>query len=43
MVAPNGLTMRAGGTFRWYTMTELANFLNSRKQLNWQFLDTASW
>ena len=21
--------------FRWYTMTELANFLNSRKQVNW--------
>jgi hypothetical protein len=28
--------MRASGTFRWYTMTELANFLNSRKQLDWQ-------
>ena len=22
--------------FRWYTMTELANFLNSRKQVDWQ-------
>jgi hypothetical protein len=28
--------LRASGTFRWYTMTELANFLNSRQQLDWQ-------
>jgi hypothetical protein len=28
--------MRASGTFRWYTMTELANFLNSRKQVDWK-------
>ena len=28
--------MQASGTFRWYTMTELANFLNSRKQVDWQ-------
>jgi hypothetical protein len=28
--------MRASGTFRWYTMTELANFLNSRKQVEWK-------
>ncbi len=28
--------MRASGTFRWYTMTELANFLNSRKRVEWK-------
>lgn len=28
--------LRAKGTFRWYTMTELANFLNSRKQVEWK-------
>jgi hypothetical protein len=28
--------MRASGTFRWFTMTELANFLNSRKQVDWK-------
>jgi hypothetical protein len=34
-----GLTarLRADGRFRWYTMTELANFLNSRKQVDWKF------
>jgi len=28
--------LRDNGTFRWYTMTELANFLNSRKQVEWK-------
>lgn len=28
--------LRADGQFRWYTMTELANFLNSRKQVEWK-------
>lgn len=28
--------MRTNGTFRWYTMTELATFLNSRKQVDWK-------
>jgi hypothetical protein len=30
--------LRAKGTFRWYTMTELANFLNSRKQVDWKIV-----
>jgi len=30
--------LRAKGTFRWYTMTELANFLNSRKQVEWKIV-----
>jgi hypothetical protein len=28
--------LRAEGRFRWYTMTELAGFLNSRKQVDWK-------
>jgi hypothetical protein len=28
--------LKAHGRFRWYTMTELANFLNSRKQVKWR-------
>jgi hypothetical protein len=28
--------MKADGRFRWYTMTELANFLNSRTQVKWE-------
>ena len=28
--------LKADGRFRWYTMTELANFLNSRKQVKWK-------
>jgi hypothetical protein len=31
--------MKADGRFRWYTMTELANFLNSRKQVKWKMSD----
>ena len=31
--------LQAEGRFRWYTMTELARFLNSRKQVNWQTSD----
>jgi hypothetical protein len=30
--------LKAKGTFRWYTMTELANFLNSRKQVEWKIV-----
>ncbi len=32
--------LKADGRFRWYTMTELANFLNSRKQVTWKVSDT---
>ena len=37
-------TARLGseGQFRWYTMTELANFLNSRQQVNWKVFDHGS-
>jgi hypothetical protein len=28
--------LKADGRFRWYTMTDLANFLNSRKQVKWK-------
>ncbi len=28
--------MKAAGRFRWYTMTELARFLNARKQVRWK-------
>jgi len=31
--------LRTDGRFRWYTMTELANFLNSRKQVKWKMSD----
>jgi len=31
--------LQADGRFRWYTMTELANFLNSRKQVKWKVSD----
>ena len=31
--------LKADGRFRWYTMTELANFLNSRKQVKWNLSD----
>jgi len=27
--------LRSEGRFRWYTMTQLANFLNARKQVDW--------
>ncbi|MBV8049652.1 MAG: polysaccharide deacetylase family protein [Acidobacteriaceae bacterium] len=30
--------LRASGEFRWYTMTELANFLTSRKRVEWKLL-----
>jgi hypothetical protein len=28
--------LKAQGRFRWYTMTQMANFLNSRKQVRWK-------
>jgi len=28
--------MKTAGRFRWYTMTELARFLNARKQVKWR-------
>jgi hypothetical protein len=28
--------LKAQGRFRWYTMTEMANFLNSRKRVMWK-------
>jgi hypothetical protein len=31
--------LKADGRFRWYTMTELANFLNSRKRVKWKLSD----
>ena len=31
--------LKADGRFRWYTMTELATFLNSRKQVKWKMSD----
>jgi hypothetical protein len=31
--------LKADGRFRWYTMTALANFLNSRKQVKWKVSD----
>ena len=31
--------LKTDGRFRWYTMTELANFLNSRKQVKWKVTD----
>jgi hypothetical protein len=33
--------LNAAGRFRWYTMTELANFLNSRRQVKWKMSETA--
>jgi hypothetical protein len=33
--------LKAAGRFRWYTMTELADFLNSRKQVKWRVAKTA--
>ena len=33
--------LKAGGRFRWYTMTELANFLNSRRQVKWKMTDNS--
>jgi hypothetical protein len=31
--------LKADGRFRWYTMTELADFLNWRKQVKWKMSD----
>jgi hypothetical protein len=31
--------LKADGRFRWYTMTELADFLNDRKQVKWKMSD----
>jgi hypothetical protein len=31
--------LQAEGRFRWYTMTDLARFLNSRKQVDWKTTD----
>jgi peptidoglycan/xylan/chitin deacetylase (PgdA/CDA1 family) len=28
--------LRAAGVFRWYTMTQLGNFLNSREEVKWK-------
>jgi len=32
--------LQASGEFRWYTMSSLAGFLNSRKQVAWKISDT---
>ena len=34
--------LKAEGRFRWYTMTELANFLNSRKQVKWKVTENSA-
>jgi len=34
--------LKADGRFRWYTMTELATFLNSRKQVRWELSENGS-
>jgi hypothetical protein len=31
--------LRAEGSFRWYTMTEIGDFMNSRKQLRWRLTE----
>jgi hypothetical protein len=31
--------LKAEGRFRWYTMTQMANFLNSRKQVRWRLTE----
>jgi hypothetical protein len=31
--------LKAQGNFRWYTMTQIANFLNSRKRINWKLTE----
>jgi len=31
--------LKAQGNFRWYTMTQIANFLNSRKLINWKLTE----
>jgi len=31
--------LKAKGDFRWYTMTQMANFLNSRKQVRWRLTE----
>jgi hypothetical protein len=33
--------LKADGRFRWYTMTELAGFLNSRKQVKWKMSENS--
>ena len=33
--------LQAEGRFHWYTMTELARFLNSRKQVSWTTSDNS--
>jgi Polysaccharide deacetylase len=33
--------LKADGRFRWYTMTDLANFLNSRRQVKWKMSDSS--
>jgi hypothetical protein len=31
--------LRAQGVFRWYTMVQIARFLNSRKQVQWKLIE----
>ncbi len=31
--------LKAQGSFRWYTMAQVANFLNSRKRVTWKFTE----
>jgi hypothetical protein len=37
----NTARLKEEGKFRWYTMTELAHFLNSRKQVKWKLASRA--
>ena len=31
--------LQSQGSFRWYTMAQIANFLNSRKKVNWKLTE----
>ncbi|HEY1462670.1 MAG TPA: hypothetical protein VGF44_04570 [Terriglobales bacterium] len=37
--AAQTLQLKNAGQFRWYTMTEMANFLNARKSVQWKFTE----
>jgi hypothetical protein len=38
----NADALKAEGRFRWYTMTELAKFLNQREAVQWTLLRTSA-
>jgi hypothetical protein len=37
--AAQTLQLKNAGQFRWYTMTEMANFLNARKSVQWKYVE----